>query len=254
MALAGEVASLATPPVPTARAERRFFTGYTLAILAAIFAGFAPSFFLRGLVEPYGPLRPLGPAVLIHGVVTAAWVLLFPVQAALIAANKRSLHVQLGKVGFALGVAMTATAYVIAIGIYHEPAPPPLTPALNVLLPLTDVMTLCVLLPLGWAWRRDAAAHKRLMLVIGCLLSGAAIFRLPFWDRTDVASIVVIHVFLFATLLPLWLWDWRTRGKLHRATVVGSAILFVDMFGRLAVAQTAAWAAFVRLLPGFGAP
>jgi hypothetical protein len=57
---------------------------------------------------------------------------------------------------------------------------------------------------------------------------------------------------LFATLAPLWLWDWRSRGGLHRATVIGSGILAVDMFGRLAVAQTAAWTAFVQLLPGFG--
>lgn len=47
---------------------------------------------------------------------------------------------------------------------------------------------------------------------------------------------------------------WRTRARLHRATVVGSAILAVDMFGRLLIAQTAAWAAFVRFLRGFGTP
>lgn len=254
MRLAGDAASLALRPGSTARTERRFFTSYTLLILVAVLVGFAPSFFLRGLVEPYGPLRPLRPAVMVHGLVTAAWVLLFPVQAWLIAANRRSLHIQLGKVGFGLGAAMTVTAYVIAVGLYHEPVPPPLTPALNVVLPVTDVMALCVLLPLAWRWRRDAAAHKRLMLVIGCLLSGAAIFRLPFWDRADLASIFVIHVALFATLLPLWVWDWRTRGRLHRATAIGSTILFVDMFGRLLIAQTAAWAAFVRLLPGFGTP
>jgi hypothetical protein len=90
------------------------------------------------------------------------------------------------------------------------------------------------------------------MLVIACLLAGAAIFRLPIWDRSGIAGFFVIHLALFATLLPLWLWDWRTRGRLHRATVLGSGILAVDMFGRLLIAQTAAWAAFVRLLPGFG--
>jgi hypothetical protein len=235
-----------------ARAERRFYTGYTLAILLAILIGFAPSFFLRGLVEPFGPLKPLRPAVLVHGLVTTAWMLLFPLQAWLISAGKRSLHMQLGKLGFVLGAAMTVTAYVLAMALYREPVAPPLTPALNVVLPLTDVATLCVLLPLAWVWRMDAQTHKRLMLVIACLLGGAAIFRLPIWDRSGIAGFVVIHLALFATLVPLWLWDLRTRGKLHRATVIGSGILFVDMFGRLAIAQTAAWAAFVRLLPGFG--
>ena len=233
-------------------AERRFYSGYALAILLAIVIGFAPSFFLRGLVEPFAPLKPLRPAVLVHGLVTTAWVLLFPLQAWLIAGGRRALHMQLGKLGFALGAAIAVTAYVVAMGLYREPAAPPFTPAVTVVLPLTDVAVLCVLLPLAWAWRMDAQAHKRLMVVIGCLLCGAAIFRLPFWNRTDLAGIFVIHLALFATLAPLWLWDWRTRGKLHRATAIGTAVLAVDMFGRLLFAQTAAWAAFVRILPGFG--
>jgi hypothetical protein len=179
-------------------------------------------------------------------------VLLFPLQAWLIARGRRGLHMQLGKVGFALGAATTVTAYLLAMALYREPTAPQFPPAVNVVLPLTDVATLCVLLPLAWLWRFDGQAHKRLMLVIACLLAGAAIFRLPFWNRADVAGFVVIHLALFATLIPLWLWDWRTRGGPHRATAVGSAILAVDMFGRLLIAQTAAWAAFVRLLPGFG--
>jgi hypothetical protein len=73
--------------VSATRAERRFFSGYTLAILLAIVIGFAPSFFLRGLVEPFLPLKPLRPAVLVHAVLTTAWVLLFPLQAWLIAAG-----------------------------------------------------------------------------------------------------------------------------------------------------------------------
>ena len=251
-AAADSVASSAQPG-RAARAERRFYTGYTLAILLAIVIGFAPSFFLRGLVEPFAPLKPLRPAVLVHGVVATALILLFPLQAWWISAGRRGLHQQLGRLGFALGAAATVTAYVVAMGLYREPAAPPLTPALNVVLPLTDAATLCVLLPLAWARRMDAQAHKRLMLVIACLLCGAAIFRLPIWDRSGIAGFVVIHLALFATLLPLWLWDLRTRGRLHRATVLGSGILAIDMFGRLLIAQTAAWAAFVRLLPGFGA-
>jgi hypothetical protein len=251
-AAAGTVPSSAQPS-RAARAERRFYGGYTLTIFVAILIGFAPSFFLRGLVEPYlPPLKPLRPAVLVHALVTTAWILLFPLQAWLISAGRRALHLQVGKLGFVLGAATTVSAYVVAIGLYREPVVPPLTPALNVVLPLTDAATLCVLLPLAWARRFDAQAHKRFMLVIACLLCGAAIFRLPIWDRSGIAGFLVIHLALFATLLPLWLWDWRTRGRLHGATVLGSGILAVDMFGRLLIAQTAAWAAFVRLLPGFG--
>ncbi len=252
MNAAANAAPSSVRPGGAARAERRFYGGYTLAILIAIAIGFAPSFFLRGFVEPFAPLKPLSLAAVVHGLVTTAWVLLFPLQAWLIAKGRRALHMQLGKVGFALGAATAVTAYVVAMALYRNPTAPELSPAVNVVLPLTDVATLCVLLPLAWVSRFDGQAHKRLMLVIACLLAGAAIFRLPIWSRSDVAGFVVIHLALFATLVPLWIWDWRTLGRLHRATRIGSAILAADMFGRLGLAQTAAWAAFVRLLPGFG--
>jgi hypothetical protein len=56
-------------PSGAARAERRFYGAYTLAILLAILVGFAPS-------------------------------LLLPLQAWMIAAGRRGLHMQLGKAGF----------------------------------------------------------------------------------------------------------------------------------------------------------
>ncbi len=237
------------------RAERRFFAWYLTALALAVLIGFGPSFFIRGLVEPYAPpLRPLRPVVLLHGVLAAGWMLLFPVQAWLISAGRRQLHMQIGKAGFVLAAGMIATTYLLAMHLYHEPAPPGLPPAAVIILPMTDFLTLAILLPMGWRWRFDMQAHKRVMLIIACLLAGAAIFRLPFGDRASLGGIFVVHLFLYATILPLWLWDLFALRRLHRATVIGSAIVAVDMFGRLLIAFTPAWAAFVAALPGFGTP
>jgi hypothetical protein len=254
MATAAPAAPPAAGPGSSKRAERRFFSTYMIVLAAAVFIGFAPSFFLRGLVEPFGPLRPLRPIVVVHGLITASWLLLFPIQARLIATNRWALHKRLGNFGFLMAAGMMTTAYLLAVHIYHEPAPPPLTPAMNVVLPLSDFLTLCVLVPLAWRWRMDGARHKRIMTVIACLLAGAAIFRLPFGDRTSLLGIFYVHLALFATVLPLWAWDLRALGRLHRATAFASAIVFVDMFGRLLIAQSAAWSGFVALLPGFGSP
>lgn len=235
-------------------AERRFFGIFLTFLAAAVVVGFAPSFFARGIVPPYAPLRPLRAIVVVHGLLAASWMLLFPLQAWLISAGKRALHMRLGKIGFAIASTMVASTYLLAIHLYHEPAPPGLSPALNVVLPLTDFFTLLVLLPIAWRWRFDMQAHKRIMVVIACLLAGAAIFRLPFGDRTSIAGFVVVHLALYATILPLWLWDLFSTGRLHRATMIASGIVAVDMFGRLLIATTPAWAAFVAALPGFGAP
>lgn len=254
MATTAPAAPPAAGPGSNKRAERRFFSTYMIVLAVAVLIGFAPSFFLRGLVEPYAPLRPLRPIVIVHGLITATWLLLFPVQARLIAANRWALHRRLGNYGFVLGAGMMVTAYLLAVHLYHEPAPPPITPAMNVVLPLCDFLTLCVLMPLAWRWRKDGPKHKRIMTAIACLLAGAAIFRLPFGDRTTLAGLVYIHIALFATLLPLWAWDLRTLGKLHSATAIASAVVFVDMFVRLPLAPTPAWSGFVAMLPGFGTP
>lgn len=236
------------------QAEHRFYTTYLTILLLAVLIGFAPSFFLRGLVPPYGALRPLRAIVVVHGLLATLWLVLFPIQAWLISRGKRALHMRLGKIGFLIATAMIVTTYFLAVHLYHEPPPPNFSPAVNVVLPLTDFLTLAILLPIAWRKRFDRQAHKRIMVIIACLLAGAAIFRLPFGDRSSVGGIFVVHLALYATLFPLWLWDVTTLRKLHRATVTGSAIVAVDLFGRFLVAFTPAWAAFVAALPGFGTP
>lgn len=241
-------------------AERRFFSLYAIALALVTLAGFAPSFYLRGTIEPFapGPLRPLRPEVVVHGALATGLLLLFPLQALLVAAGRTALHIRLGQFGFVLLAMVTLSAYVVAIGPYHEPlppgAPPGATQAMLIILPLNDFFTLVVLGMLAWRWRRKPQNHKRIMIVIGCLLASAALFRFPFGDRTSLAGIVLVMAALYAAVLPLWLWDLMRLRKLHRATAIASAILFIDMFLRLPLAPTPLWADFVGALPGYGPP
>ena len=63
---------------PRLAAERRFFFWMAAAILATIFAGFAPSFYLRGLVPSYAPYLPMTWLVLFHGLLFSAYHLHVP--------------------------------------------------------------------------------------------------------------------------------------------------------------------------------
>jgi formate/nitrite transporter FocA (FNT family) len=60
-----------------ASAERRFFTGMALAILATIIVGFSRSFFLRPLF-PEWP-SPSEMIFYVHGVAFTAWIVLLVV-------------------------------------------------------------------------------------------------------------------------------------------------------------------------------
>jgi len=236
------------------RAERRFFTGYMLAIAALLILGFAPTFYLRGIAPPYHPLKPLRPEVLFHGLLASAFVLVFPLQTGLIAVGKRALHVQLGKWGFLLGAAMLPLLYVVGITSYHAAAAngsaaPPIVAALAV----PTIPVLALLLGVAWRSRYDAQSHKRWMVVIGCLLTDPAFNRLPLWEAS-FTGFVASEIATLATLAPLWVWDLFTRGKPHVATVLGSAAFFLLLAARTLAAPTPEWAGFLAMLPGFGPP
>ena len=55
------------------RRERLFYTGMAVAFMITVFAGFAPTYFLR----PYFDARPLLPLLHLHGFVFTSWIVLF---------------------------------------------------------------------------------------------------------------------------------------------------------------------------------
>ena len=73
-------------------AEARFYTGASLAIIAAVFVGFAPTYYLKD----YFRAAPLPLLVHFHGLVFTAWILLFLTQTSLVAARRIDLHRRLG--------------------------------------------------------------------------------------------------------------------------------------------------------------
>src|SRR3984885_9548734 len=62
--------------------RRRFFVAMACAIIVAVFAGFAPTFYLRG---SFVQTRPMSVLLHVHGIVFSAWVSFFLIQTLLIA-------------------------------------------------------------------------------------------------------------------------------------------------------------------------
>src|SRR5580693_2127860 len=92
------------PGVPSRSGARRyFFVVMASMVTVIVFAGFAPSFYLRTAFQPASNL-----SVLLHikGAVFSAWIILFLVQPILIARGSRALHRQLGWLAVAIAAAM----------------------------------------------------------------------------------------------------------------------------------------------------
>ena len=57
------MATVAAPPADRKASERKFYTRMALFLVAIVFLGFAPSFYLKGFVPPYPRPNPTLPPV-----------------------------------------------------------------------------------------------------------------------------------------------------------------------------------------------
>lgn len=239
------VAGRQVPADPAAawRRDRLFFTGMAGAAAVVVFAGFAPTYYLKGA---FGG-RELAPLLHVHGLIFTSWIVLFIVQTALIASRRTPVHRRLGVAGGVLAAAMLVVGPMAAIdaarrGFTPPGGPPPLT---FMIIPLGDILVFAVLVGTALYLRRQPQTHKRLMLLATLALLTPAIARLPgiaaagppaFWGLTD----------LF--ILACFVYDRVTRGRIHPAFKWGGAFVLVMQPIRLIVGGTLPWLAFAAWL------
>lgn len=89
----------------------RFYTGFAIAALVIVFAGFARTYYLR----PFTNVPSLPPLVVLHGLLFTAWNLLLIGQTVLVANRRLDLHRHLGVAGGLLAVAMVAVGFMTSI-------------------------------------------------------------------------------------------------------------------------------------------
>jgi hypothetical protein len=151
--------------------EHAFFITVALSVIVVSIAAFGPSILIRS-----GRTFPLSTLVAVHGVVTAAWLLLFLTQATLIATGRISIHRRVGWFGFALALLMVAAGYLATVGFGRrgldlsgdvlraisrsgrraDPA--------TILFPVSELVSFAVLVAAGIWYRHRPEVHKRLML------------------------------------------------------------------------------------------
>lgn len=235
-------------PSEPALAERRFFTGMALAILATVVVGFSRSFFLRPLF-PEWP-SPSETIFHIHGAVFSAWIVLFVTQVSLVAGGRTELHRKIGPFSAVLAVAMVMLGTFGALVAASRPTGftgIPVPPLQFLAIPIFDMVLFPTFVWLAIAQRHNPQSHKRWMLLATINLVTAAIARWPgvtplgppaFFGLTD----------LF--IIALAIWDFRTRGRLHPVTLWGGLLIIASQPLRLAVSGTEGWLAFARWATG----
>lgn len=249
------VATIAVAPKEHQDAERRFYTRMVLSLVALVFLGFAPSFYLRGIVPPYPRPNPTLPLwVIIHGSLFTIWMGILVAQTQLIARRQHKLHMTLGKASMIFAILLIPVMYMTAVWAVARANQPPMTDPLTwTIVPLSAIIPFAILVYLGWENRKRAQWHKRLLLSAAILMvMGPAIGRLPLAPPTLVGISIILLLGL-ALFIPLFIWDRRRDGHVHPATWIGFSLSVIAVLIPLFVFWTGAnWAAVAAKLPGAG--
>jgi hypothetical protein len=156
------------------RNDRLFFTGMACAAAITVFAGFAPTYFLRSAALP-----ALSPLLQVHGLVFTSWISLFLAQTTLVAARRTDLHRRLGIAGAILAVVLVIVGVTAAIDLLRRGVVfNDIDPRMFLAIPLGDMVVFPILVTAGIAFRRVAETHKRLMLLATMTLMTAAVARI----------------------------------------------------------------------------
>jgi hypothetical protein len=250
------MATIVASPADRKVSERKFYSRMAIFLVVLVLLGFAPSFYLRGIVPSYPRPNPtLPPTVILHGTVFTIWMALIIAQTQLISARKHEVHMRLGKLGMLFAILMIPVMYLTAVWQVARANQPPFTDPLTwTIVPLATIIPFAVMVWQGWDHRRKAPWHKRAMLSAAIIIvAGPSIGRLPIAPPTLV-GFTIIFCLEFLLFVPLIIWDRRTLGHVHPATKLGLAMLALVVFIPMTVFWTGAdWASVAAHLPGVGA-
>jgi hypothetical protein len=231
------------------RVLEHYMFGTTAMLFAAIVvAGFARTYYLRGMVA--APL-PSG-VVHVHALVMTLWVALFAVQAALVPAKQIRAHQRLGyaAIGLAVTIGVTGIWTAIRAAKYGSTAVQPgfSEPTFSIV-PLGDIVLFALFFGGAVYFRRDPATHKRLMLLTVLNFLPPAVGRLPVAAVQASPVAWLLGIIGGASLFCLAFDRWR-YGRVNRIFLAGAIVLMASFPVRIALMGTKAWTAFSTWLAG----
>jgi hypothetical protein len=234
------------------RADRRLYGAAAVVFVVVVLAGFGRTYYLSSVLG--GPPVP-SLLVHLHGIVMAAWVLLFVGQVWLIRTKRARTHMTLGAAGAVLA------ALVIVVGFFtaaaaakfgSASAPPAFHPLSFMVVPMTDILMFAGLFGAAFYYRRQPASHKRLMLLTAVNFLPPALARFPFdW----VQNAGPLFFFGVPTLIAIGflVMDRLQTGRINRPYLVGAAVLIASYPLRIAVGMSDAWMSFAGWLTTWAA-
>jgi hypothetical protein len=210
--------------------EPPFATALALAMIVVACAGFLPS-----ILHTAGRRAPLSPLAAAHGIVFFAWLVVFLVQARLVATRHIALHRRVGLAAAFVLALMVPLAYENTVSmvrrgfdlsgdlhIDHDPI-------YESVFPFGDLLTFTLLVATAIAYRRRPEVHKRFMLFGNIALMGAPLAHfIGHVARLAAmpAAIIVVPISLF--LLSVVAREYLHTRKVHPLTLALAAAMLIS--------------------------
>lgn len=232
--------------------DRRLFLVWSLLFMAAALIGFGRTYYFRAF---FGGLPLSSTLVQAHGALMTAWIALFATQVWLIRSGNRRVHMKLGWAGVALAAAMVAVGFVVATHAakYGSPSfPPEFTSMQFAVVPLVDLVMFVGLFGAAVYFRKNAANHKRLMLLTIINFLPPALARFP-GETIHTLGPIVFNGVPVLLMIGLLIADRRVTGRVNRAMLVGSLLLIASYPIRIAISRTDVWLHFITWLTSWAA-
>lgn len=225
---------------------RGFYIGAVIGAFAIVFAGFARSYFLRGV---FGA-PPLTLLVHVHGLLMTGWFVLFFTQACLIAAHRVTWHRRLGIFGAVYAVVLIVVGVTTALRFAARSVHDPAAGGFAILILGYDLVLLTVfalLVGAAIALRRRSDFHKRLMLLATLSLLSVAIGRIPLdFIQADTFRITLLLSDL-CVIVPVLIDTIRNR-ILHPVFAWGTLLVVASTWLAYLGVQTQTWTHFATCL------
>ncbi len=224
------------------RSDRKAYLAWIGFIWAAILLGFGLDF------TRYMGERPAPPLILnLHGAVYVVWLCLVTTQILLVEGGKVRLHRQLGWWTVGLSATMAPLGVVAALVDKARLFGRPDADLQFLSLEFVDMLLFAVLMTAGVLWRKNVAAHKRLMILAAVSLSDAGFGRI--WTigiKTTLPGPFGwwLQYFWGAALLLVAMaaWDLWRRRRIHPAVQFGAAVLLSGEMVATVLYFTPGWA------------
>ncbi len=213
------------------RADDVFFPAMAVLILGVVVLGFGQSYFFAGMLRAKLP----NTLVHIHGAIFVSWIFFLVVQASLVAIGRVKWHMKLGIFGVILLPLMVVFGVLTLFDSIRRNGTG-LPPELLLVGDLENLAVFVALTVWGLLVRRNAASHKRLMVLGTMAIMGPAIDRWPIPHTIAVTLAIFLGLPLLVVVYDLW-----SSRRLQRSTAVGFAMIAAVVFTVFPISRLGFW-------------